>query len=263
VRRLGLEVGETVAVAAHERVEPEGVEVAGNETFRLGERAEEPAEIELVGPDGDVNLIAGEEGDGGADAVNRGTVVERAFEIDAEAFLRAAAYGDNDVLRAELIEAVHESDVGNGAAAVNGGHVDVADGDGDSLRGKPGEIALGAGGAGHDPKRVAWLAGVGLLKKFAKILEPGEPLDGRGLEPVPDEDHEGGVGENEVGVEECVAIAGVAVEIFEGGRGGDDEDTAITDDLDGGFRRAVEEIDAEDAVSLGECLRRHAEVIFS
>jgi hypothetical protein len=87
-----------------------------------------------------------------------------------------------------------------------------------------------------------------LLKKFAKILEPGEPLDGRGLEPVPDENHEGGVGEDEVGVEERVPIAGVAVEIFECGRGGDDEDTAVTHDLDGGSGGAVEEVDTENAV---------------
>ena len=58
VRGLGLEVGKAIAVTAHEGIEPEGVEVAGNEALWFGERAKEPAEVELVGPDGDVDLIA-------------------------------------------------------------------------------------------------------------------------------------------------------------------------------------------------------------
>ena len=46
------------------------------------------------------------------------------------------------------------------------------------------------------------------------------------------------------------AVAGVAVEVFEGRRGGDDEKAAVAHDLDGGFGGAVEEVDAEDAVCL-------------
>jgi len=260
---LRFEIGEAVAVAAHEGVEPEGVEVARDETFRFGEGAEEPAQIKLVGPDGDVDLVAGEEGDGGSDAVDRGTIVERTFEREAEPFLRAAADGDDDVLRMKLVEAIDEGGVGDGAAAINRSHVDVVFGDGDSLLLEPREIALGAGGARHNPEGVAGLAGVGLLEKFAKVFEAGEPPDGRGLDSVPDEDHEGGVGEDEVGVEERVAIAGVAVEILEGRRRGDDEETAVAHDLDGGFGGAVEEVDAENAVSLVQRHLRHAEVILS
>ena len=90
-----------------------------------------------------------------------------------------------------------------------------------------------------------------MLQKFAEVFEAGEPPDGRGLEAVPDEDHEGGVGEDEVCVEESVAIAGVAVEVFESRCGGDDEQATVLHDLDGGLGGRVEEVDAEDAVSLG------------
>ena len=155
VRRLRLEVGEAVAVAAHEGVEPEGVKIAGDETRWLGQRAEQPAEIEFVGPDGDVDLITGEEGDGCPDAVDCGTVVERTFEVEAEAFLRSAAEGDDNVLRAEAIETFEQRGVGDGTAPVDGGHVDVVFGDGDSLPFEPCEIAFRAGGAGHDPEGIA------------------------------------------------------------------------------------------------------------
>src|SRR6266436_9402878 len=100
-RESGLEVGEAVAVAKHEGEEFEGAPVAGDVAFRLGYGAEEPAEVEPVGPDGDVDLVAAEEGDGGADAVDGRAIVEVAFEVEAEALLRAAADGDDDVLGTE------------------------------------------------------------------------------------------------------------------------------------------------------------------
>ena len=45
-------------MAKHEGEEFEGVPVAGDVTFRFGDGAEEPAEVELVGPDGDVDLVS-------------------------------------------------------------------------------------------------------------------------------------------------------------------------------------------------------------
>jgi hypothetical protein len=102
--QLGLEFGEAVSVAAHEGVEGAGMPVTGDVAGWFGEGADEPAEVEFVGPDGDVNLVAREEGDGCADAVDGGAVVEIAFEVEADAFLRAAAYGDDDVLRADAVE---------------------------------------------------------------------------------------------------------------------------------------------------------------
>ena len=132
---------------------------------------------------------------------------------------------------------------------------------------EPVEIAFRADGAGHDPEGVAGLADVGFEEEFAEVLEAGEPLDGRRLQTVPDEDHEGGVGDGEVCVEEGFAIVGIVVEVFERGGGGDDEKAAVAHDLDGGFCGAVEEVDAEDAVGLWWRCRRlrigHALVIFS
>src|ERR1700744_2789806 len=72
----GSEVGETVTVATQERIQFEGIKVAGDEALRLGERAEEPAEIKFVSPNGNVDLVAGEKGDRGTDAVNSGAIAE-------------------------------------------------------------------------------------------------------------------------------------------------------------------------------------------
>ena len=102
----GSEVREAVAVAAHKWVELERMEVAGDVAFGFGERAEEPAEPDPVGPDGDVDLIAREKGNGGTDAVDGRAIGERAFEIEAEALLGASSYSDDDVLGVESVEAL-------------------------------------------------------------------------------------------------------------------------------------------------------------
>src|SRR3979490_185515 len=117
VVRLRLEVGEAVAVAKHEGEEVEGAPVPRDIAFRFGYGAEEPAEVKLVGPDGDVDLVAAEEGDGGANAVDGGTIGESAFEVKSEAFLRAAADGDDDVLGTKAVEAFEQRGVGDGGAA--------------------------------------------------------------------------------------------------------------------------------------------------
>ena len=91
------------------------LQVAGDVAFGFGDGAEEPAEVELVGPDGDADLVSAEEGDGGADAVDGGAVGEVAFEVEAESLLGAAADGDDDVLGAEAVEAFEQRGVGDGA----------------------------------------------------------------------------------------------------------------------------------------------------
>jgi hypothetical protein len=260
---LSLQIREAVAVAAHQREEFEGVEVAGYVASGFGEGAEEPAKVEAIGPDWDVDLVSREEGYGGSDAVDRRAVSEVAFEIEAEAFLRASSYGDDDVLRAQAIEAFDECGVGYGAPAVDRGHVDVVFVDGNSLPFEPLQIAFCADGAGHDPDGVAGLADVRLFEEFAEVFEAGKTIDGRRLQAVPDEDHEGRVGDGEVGVEEGLAVVEAAVEVFKGGRGWDDEESSVAHDLDGRFGGAVEEVDAEDAMDLGRSGIRHAGVIFS
>jgi hypothetical protein len=250
-RQLRLEVGEAFAVVEHESEEFAGRPVAGNVALGIGDGAEEPAEVEAVGPDGDVYLIATEEGNGGADTVNGGAVGEVAFEIEAEAFLGSTANGNDDVAWAEPVESFEQSGIGDGAVTVHWGHIDEVFGDANSVPCEKGEIALGAAGAGHDPEGVAGLADFGFEEKFAKVLQPGEALDRGGLETIPDEDHEGRVGDGEVGVEERFAIVEVAVEVFESGSGGDDEEATITHELDGFRGGPVEEVDTEDAVAWG------------
>ena len=100
------------AVAAHEVEELSCLPVAGAVTLRLREGAEEPAEVVLVGPYGDVDLVAAEEGYGGADAVDSGAVGEVAFEVEPETLLGSAAEGQDDVLGTEAVEAFEENRIG-------------------------------------------------------------------------------------------------------------------------------------------------------
>ena len=55
--QVGFQFGETAAVAEHDGEEFAGVPVTGDVAFGFGEGSEEPAKVELVGPDGDVNLV--------------------------------------------------------------------------------------------------------------------------------------------------------------------------------------------------------------
>ena len=73
-----------------------------NENFRLGERAEKPAEVVFVGPVWDPNLVAGEKSKRGADAMNRWPVIESLKKISAELVLHPSSNRDHDVPRAVL-----------------------------------------------------------------------------------------------------------------------------------------------------------------
>jgi len=183
----------------------------------LGEAAEEPADPEAVCPEGDADLVAGEKGDGGADAVDGGKRAEVALEVEAEALLGAAAEGDDDVCGAALAEGAEEGLVnyipcdavreiagdrcrggasgrGGGGSFVEGGEVDVFGGYVDALRAEPGEVGGGAGGAGHDPEGAAGEAEIGEGKEREEVFEAGEAANVVALEEVPEEDHEGAVG---------------------------------------------------------------------
>ena len=108
----GPEVGQMVAVAEHECEELACTPVPGDIACRFGDGAEEPAQIEPVGPDWDVDLVSTKEGDGCANAVDSGTVRESAFEVESQAFLGTAADGHDDVLRAKAIEAFEQDGIG-------------------------------------------------------------------------------------------------------------------------------------------------------
>ena len=73
-----------------------------NENFRLGERAEKPAEIVFVGPVWDPHLVAGEKSERGADAMNRWPVIESLKKIPAELVLHSSSNRDHNVPRAVL-----------------------------------------------------------------------------------------------------------------------------------------------------------------
>ena len=83
-----------------------GVPVARNVPLWLGDRTEEPTQVEPIGPDWNVNLISAEKGYGGTDAVDRRTVGEVAFDVKAEPFLGSAADGDDDVPGLNAIDVI-------------------------------------------------------------------------------------------------------------------------------------------------------------
>jgi hypothetical protein len=243
-------------VTEHDGQEFAGVPVAGNVALRFGEGAKEPAEVVLVGPHRDVDLIAAEEGDGSSDAVDSRAVREVALEVESESLLCSAANGDDDVLRTKTVEEVDQSWIIDGCVAVHGCHVDVVFGNGDSLPCKPIQIAFRADRTGHDPEGVAGLTDVGFKEEFAQILETGKTFDRDGLYSVPYENHKGGVGDGEIRVEEGFAVVTTLVEVFEGWCGGDDEEAAVcSHDFDGFLSGAIEEVNAKDAVGSGEGIR--------
>src|ERR1035437_3723464 len=83
--------GQTVSVAPHQRNQLACAPVTGDVALWIGEAAQQPAEVEPVSPHRNIHLVAAEEGDGGADAVDGGPVCEMLLEIQAEALLRPAA----------------------------------------------------------------------------------------------------------------------------------------------------------------------------
>jgi hypothetical protein len=159
---------------------------------------------------------------------------------------------------AKAIEAFEQRRIVDGSAAVDGGHVDVVFRDDDSLPFKPCKIALSAERTGHDPEGVARLANVWFEEERAEVLETGEAFDKLRLKTIPDENHEGGVGKDEVCVEERFAIAEIAFEVLEGGSCRDYEESTVMHDVNGRFGGAVEEVDTEDAVGDGWGFLSHA-----
>jgi len=83
----GGDAGKLVAITDHKRGEVARIPIAGAVDAGSGETAPEPSEAGVVDPDGNANLVAGEEGDSSANAVNGGTVGEVLFKVEAETLL--------------------------------------------------------------------------------------------------------------------------------------------------------------------------------
>jgi hypothetical protein len=243
------EVWKLTAVPNHEREELAGIPVAGRVSRWIGDGAEEPTEIVSVGPDGDVDLVATEKGNGCADAVDGGTVVEVALEVEAEALLGTPADGHYDVLRTKAVQAFEQSRIRDCGASVHGRYVHTVFWNVDSLLLQPRQIAFCARWAGHDPDGVTGQAQFCFEEKLSQVMEAGEAPDRTALQAVPYEDHECGVSDSEVRVKKRFAIVRVTVEVFEGWSCRHDEQTTIVaHDLNGVPCRAIEEVDAQDAV---------------
>ena len=91
-------------VAKQQRGQFERHENARGEEARLGQKAQEPAEIKAVGPVGYGNLVAGDKTERGANAVNDGPISQPLYYIMSKLFLRPAPDGNQDMVRATLLE---------------------------------------------------------------------------------------------------------------------------------------------------------------
>jgi len=69
----------------------------------LREKAKQPAKIKAIRPIGNGDLIAGQEPQGRADAVNRRPVIKPLYYIVSELFLRAVADCDDNVRRTAMV----------------------------------------------------------------------------------------------------------------------------------------------------------------
>jgi hypothetical protein len=87
-------------------------------TARFRQRAKEPAEIELIRPLGDMNLIAAQEGYGRSNAVDRRRVAEIAPQVEAKPLLVAAAKRHNHMLRPLLLDQGKQLRIFNRARAL-------------------------------------------------------------------------------------------------------------------------------------------------
>src|SRR5262245_7362367 len=71
--------------------EPERLQISRHERARIVDAADEPAEIGTVGPPWDRGLLAAQEADRGAEAMDARPIRELALEKQAELFLGAAS----------------------------------------------------------------------------------------------------------------------------------------------------------------------------
>jgi hypothetical protein len=168
----------------------------------------------VVDPYGDADLFAGEEADGGADAVDGRLILELLLEVKAERFLCSSTKAEDDVLGTALVEPVQQFRIIDGFA-VKGREVDVVFSNGDAVGLQPGEIALSSSRCGHDPEAAAGLVKLRLLEQHAQVLEAGELGDAITLDEVPEQDHERAVGDGEVSAQQGLAIAKIVAQVLQ------------------------------------------------
>src|SRR5581483_10276282 len=100
------------------------IPIARTVAERIREAAEQPAEIKPVRPIRDADLVAAQEGDGGADTMNGHRIVKTALEIKTQALLRTAPDGYDYMFGTTLAESVQEIPIFN-LPAVQGSDVGV------------------------------------------------------------------------------------------------------------------------------------------
>ena len=93
------------------------------------------------------------------------------------------------------------------------------------------------------------LAELGLIEQHAQVLQAGELGDAVALNQVPEQHHEGAVGEGEVGAEQGLAITQIVAEVLErGSRRHHDQAAVLAELVDGLLGVSDNEADAEDAL---------------
>jgi hypothetical protein len=200
----------------------------------------------MVDPFRDIDLVAGEEGNGGANAVDGGAIGEVLLEIKAEAFLRASAEPENDMSGAALLETAEKLGVLR-RGTVHGSEVNVVVGDVDVVLAEPRDVAFRSVGVGHHPEADAGLAELIAVDEGAKIAETGELGNIVMLDEVTEHDHEGTISDGEVRAEKRVPISLVVREILQSRSSGNYDHATIGGDLVNGIVcRADQEANSQD-----------------
>jgi hypothetical protein len=241
----GCDAGKPVAEADHEGREVARIPIAGAINTWSGEATPQPTEAGMVDPNGDVDLVAGEEGDGSADAMNSWAVREVLLEVEAEALLGAAAEAENDVGGSALLKPAEESVVLK-SGAIHGGEIDVIVGEVNAVFAEPGHVAACGFRIGHHPKARTGTAKLVPVDEGAKVAEAGELGNVVVLDEVPEDNHKSAVCDGKVGAEERVPIAFIVSEVFESRRSGNNDEATVAGDLvDGIVSSADEESDSQ------------------
>src|SRR5690606_31584167 len=129
---------------------------------------------------------------------------------------------------------------------VEGREIDVGVGDGEALRDEPGAVARVLVGGGHDPEDGAGGLELGAFEHGAQKQQAGVARQAFAGEQPPEQHHETGVGDGEVGGGKGGAVGGRLHQIDgEAGGGGRDDESAGEGVRDGRVERADMEIDAE------------------
>jgi len=183
-----------------------GIPIAGEETLGIGHGPVKPAQAQRIGPHGNPHLIAAEESNRRANAMDCRPVTQVLLQIQTKPLLRPAADAENDVFGLPLLNSLQQFFVKN-HRSVKRGEIHILVGNIDASLAQPANVALRAGSGRHHPEAVAELLEIRLFNQGSEVLEAGELGYAVAVDQVPEQDHKGAVGYGKVRAQQRFAIA--------------------------------------------------------